>query len=167
MKRLVIIMKLDFENKQKLNFEFGTVLKLGDWAANLSENIDFIDYWYNLSLSRTKHEIESDILNKINAFHWTRWKEDFEEYTDGYHTVLGEGYSAPQREWFAMYSQYLVYAFQVPSRLLAEHYGMDTFREIMGNWFKYHTFGVDQFVENIVMEHGLPPGVTSVQRLEM
>ena len=37
----------------------------------------------------------------------------------------------------------------------------------LGDWFKYHTFGVDQFVENIVIKHGLPPGVSSVQRLGM
>ena len=151
----------------KFNFEFVTVIKLGDWAANLEDDIDFIDYWHHLSLSRTKYKIESDIMNNINAFHWTRWKEDFEVFTDGYHILAGEGYSASQREWFAMYTQYLVYAFQVPSSFLAEYYGEDTYRDIMANWFKYHTFGVDQFVENIVIKHGLPSGVSSVQRLGM
>ena len=151
----------------KFDFEFVTVLKLGDWAANLDDNIDFIDYWFHLSLSRTKYKIESDIMNNINAFHWTRWKEDFEVFTDGYRIIVGEGYSSSQREWFAMYTQYLVYAFQVSSSFLAEHYGEDIYRDIMEDWFKYHTFGVDQFVENIVMRHGLPSGVSSVQRLGM
>ena len=145
--------------------EFTTVLKLGDWAANLPDDVDFIDYWYHLSLSATKHEIESNFMNKINAFHWTRWKEDFEEYTDGYQPVGGEGFSATEREWFAMYTQYLVYALQASSGSLAKHYGKDTYRDIMDNWFKYHTFGVDQFVENITMKHGLPPCVTTVSRV--
>ena len=151
----------------KFNFEFVTVLKLGDWAANLDDDIDFIDYWYNLSLSRTKHDIESDIMNSINAFHWNRWKEDFEAFVDGYRVVVGEGYSASQREWFAMYTQYLVYAFQVSSGFIAKHYGKDIYCGIMADWFKYHTFGIDQFVENIVIRHGLPSGVPSVQRLGM
>ena len=149
----------------KFEFEFGTVLKLGDWAANLADDVDFIDYWYHLSLSRTKYEIESDFMNKINAFHWTRWKEDFEEYVDGYQKVAGEGFSASEREWFAMYTQYMVYAFQISSKDLALHYGKDTYQKIMGNFFKYHTFGVDQFVENISMKHGLPPGVVTVSRV--
>ena len=151
----------------KYEFEFTTVLKLGDWAANLADSIDFIDYWYHLSLSDTKHKIESDFMNNINAFHWTRWKDDFEEFHDGYQKIAGEGFSAPEREWFAMYTQYLVYAFQSSSSDLAKHYGKDTYCNIMANWFKYHTFGVDQFVENIVIAHGLPPGVTSVTRLGM
>ena len=151
----------------KFDFEFVTVLKLGDWAANLDDNIDFIDYWFHLSLSRTKYKIESDIMNNINAFHWTRWKEDFEVFIDGYSIVEGEGYCTSQREWFAMYTQYMVYAFQASSASLAEHYGEGAYREIMGDWFKYHTFGVDQFVENIVIKYGLPPGVSSVQRLGM
>ena len=151
----------------RYEFEFGTVLKLGDWAANLPDDIDFIDYWYHLSLSATKSEIESNYMNNINAFHWTRWKEDFEEFADGYRIVAGEGFSAAEREWFAMNMQYLVYAFQVSSSFLAKHYGKCTYRNIMDNWFKYHTFGVDQFVESITAKHGLPPGVTTVDRIGM
>ena len=166
MKNLLMIIWLAVIS-MKFDFEFVTVLKLGDWAASFEDNIDFIDYWYKLSLSRTKYEIESDIMNKINAFHWTRWQEDFEVFVDGYNVVVGEGYSASQREWFAMYSQYLVYAFQASSAFLAEYYGKDTYRDIMADWFKYHTFGIDQFVENIVIKYGLPPGVASVQRIGM
>ena len=151
----------------KYEFDFGTVLKLGDWAANLADDIDFIDYWFNLSISQTKHEIESDIMNNINAFHWTRWKEDFEEFIDGYRPIGGEGFSSVEREWFAMYTQYLVYAFQSSSSYIAKHYGIDTFREIMADWFRFHTFGVDQFVENIVATHGLPIDVDTVHRLGM
>ena len=151
----------------KYELEFGTVLKLGDWAANLADDIDFIDYWYHLSMSRTKHEIESDFMNKINAFHWTRWKEDFEEFTDGYQTLSGEGYSSAEREWFAMYTQYLVYAYQSSSSALASHYGIGTYHDIMGNWHKYHTFGVDQFAENIAAKYGLPPGVAAAVKLAM
>ena len=154
---MVIIMRFEFE--------FTTVLKLGDWAGNLADDTDFIDYWYNLSLSKTKFEIETDFMNRINAFHWSRWKEDFEEFTDGYQVVCGEGYSASMREWFAMYTQYLVYAFQVSSRDLARHYDKAIYRDIMYDWFKYHTFGVDQFVENIVMKYGLPSGVITVSRV--
>ena len=151
----------------KFEFEFGTVLKLGDWAAGLADDIDFIDYWYNLSLSRTKHAIESNIMNKINAFHWTRWKEDFEEFNDGYQKLEGEGFSGVEREWFAMYTQYLVYAFQVSSSTLAKYYGKDTYVAIIADWFKYHTFGVDQFAENIATKHGLPPEASTVTRLCM
>ena len=147
----------------KYEFEFSTVLKLGDWAANLDDGIDFIDYWYHLSLSGTKHDIESDFMNKINAFHWNRWKEDFEVFVDGYKIIPGEGFSSHEREWFAMYTQYLVYAFQLSSSFLARHYGKETYREIMDDWFKYHTFGVDHFVESITEKHGLPPGAEVVR----
>ena len=151
----------------KYEFEFSTVLKLGDWAASLADDIDFLDYWFSLSLSSTKRDIESDFMNKINAFHWTRWKEDFEEFNDGYSMIAGEGFSSTEREWFAMYTQYLVYAFQSSSSCLAKHYGIETYRDIMANWFKYHTFGVDQFAENIATKHGLPLGVATVHKIGM
>ena len=44
---------------------------------------------------------------------------------------------------------------------------IDIFREIMADWFRFHTFGVDQFVENIVAAHGLPIDVDTVHRLGM
>ena len=147
----------------KYEFDFGAVIKLGDWAANLDDDTDFIDYWYSLSLSDTKRGIESNPMNKINAFHWTRWKEDFEEFVDGYSIIPGDGYSSREREWFAMYTQYLVYAFQVSSSFLAGHYGKETYRDIIADWYRYHTFGVDQFAENIASKHGLPPGAEVIR----
>ena len=151
----------------KLEYDFTTVRKLSAWARDLSDNIDFIDYWYNLYLSHTKHQIEESIMNKINAFHWTRWQEDFEEYVDHYKPITGDGYFAQEREWFAMYMQYLVYAFQMPSRGLASYYGKDVFHGIMSKWFKYHTFGVDLFVEHIVTDFGKPPATPYIVRLHM
>ena len=151
----------------KYEYELATVLKLGDWAANLPDDIDFIDYWYNLAMSGTKAEIESDFMNSINAFHWTVWQDRFEELTDSYRKVNGEGFAASEREWFANYTQYLVYAFQVPSSYIAKHYGRQFYIDIMNGWTKYHTLGVDQFVDNIVAKYGMLPNVTEVVPLHM
>ena len=141
----------------RFEYDFILVRKFAAWARNLPDNIDFIDYWYNLSLSETKHKIEEHPANKINAFHWTRWQEDFEQYVDSYVPIISdELFYYQEREWFAMNMQYLVYAFQVPSREIASYYSKDLHREIFFDWHKYHTFGVDQFVENIVIKYGQP-----------
>jgi hypothetical protein len=140
-----------------LNLDFGAVLKFGDWAINLSDEIDFIDYWYNLTLSRTKAQIESDPMSSINAFHWTRWQEDFEEFVDKYQPKAGNGFTQSQREWFAAYTHYLVCALGLPSKAVAVHYGAEKFTNLMDGWSRYHTFGVDQFVESFISEYGTPP----------
>jgi len=139
-----------------LEFDFGIVIKFGGWASNLPENTDFIDYWYNLCLSKTKAQIESDPTHKINAFHWTRWKEDFEEFVDKYEVKSGESYTPEEREWFAHYMQYLVYGLQLPGKQIAEHYGKNVFTAIINGWSKYHTFGVDLFIETIADRFGVP-----------
>ena len=149
----VIIVNLKFD------VESNTVKKLAQWAIALPDTIDFIDYWYNLSLSETKSKIESSIANNINAFHWTRWKEDFEEFVDGYKLQPGEGFSEQEREWFAMYSQYLVYELQLSSREIALYYGKGMFVELMRGWFKYHTFGTNLFMDHFTERFGLPPRV--------
>lgn len=149
-----------------LEFNFGIVLKLGDWASNLPEDIDFIDYWYNLSLSKTKAQIESDPTHKINAFHWTRWKEDFEEFVDKYEIKPGEAYEPDEREWFALYMQYLVYGLQMSGKQIAEHYGKNVFVAMMNGWYRYHTFGVDLFIETFAEKFGLPEN-TQIHALNM
>ena len=147
-------------------YDFTLVRKFCAWARELPDNMDFVDYWFRLSLSQTKFKIEEHPANRINAFHWTRWKEDFEHFVDCYQPVASdEPFYAQEREWFAMYSQYLVYAFQVSSRAIAEFYGKGVFRDILLNWHKYHTFGADQFVGNVVAKYGLPLEVADVQLL--
>ena len=143
-------MKNDYE------FDFGTVWKLGQWASNLPDDIDFIDYWYNLFLSATKKRIDKNIVNKINAFHWTRWQEDFEEFVDKYKPLRGDGFGADARDWYGMYMQYLVYAFKLPGEDIARFYGKDVFAHVMNGWTRYHTYGVDLFVETIVSRYGCP-----------
>ena len=150
-----------------LEFHFNTVLKFYAWAERLPDNIDFIDYWYNLYLSKTKARIESSLADNINAFHWTRWQEDFEVFTDGYKPLPGHGYTANMRQWFGQYMQFLVYGLDTPSRLLAEHYGKDVFLDTMEDWFKYHTFGADQFVQNFAEKYGTPGSVTGIVELHM
>ena len=150
-----------------LRFEYNltTVRKLAQWATALPDNIDFLDYWYNLSLSETKYKIESSIANKINAFHWTRWKEDFEEFVDGYEPKAGDSFNEEEREWFAMYSQYLVYELQMPSREIALYYGKDMYAKLMQCWFKYHTFGTNLFMDHFLEKFGLPKGLEKPYRL--
>lgn len=150
-----------------LEFHFNTVLKFQSWAERLPDDVDFIDYWYNLFLSKTKERIESSLADNINAFYWTRWREDFEEFTDGYKPLQGEGYSPDMRQWFGQYMQFLVYGLDTPSRKTADHYGIEVFRDTMENWFRFHTFGVDQFIQSFTETYGLPPDVTQLVDLHM
>ena len=150
-----------------IEYNYMTVRKFSHWAGRLPETIDFIDYWYHFFLSKTKEKIESDPMHHINAFHWTRWQEDFEDFVDRYTPRPGEAYSEEERSWFAAYMQYLVYAMQLLSRNIAEHYGKDVFTNVMGNWFQYHCFGVDQFITRFVEKYGLPTEVTEVKELRM
>ena len=152
----------------KYEYDYGHSLKFGGWAKSIPDSIDFVDYWFNLFLSKTKAQIEEHKANTINAFHWTRWKEDFESFVDMYQPFDGvEVYYELERSWFARYMQYLVCGLQLPSAEIARWYGKDQFREIIRNWFRYHTFGGNLFVEYVISEHGgLPPGaiVTNVGR---
>ena len=138
---------------------------MGAWAEHLSADIDFIDYWYNLFLSETKAKIESHPMNNINAFYWNRWKNDFEIYVDKYAPVPGIGYNGEVRFFLGWYMQYVVYALQIPSRQIAEHYGKEVFQQVLDGWFKYHTFGSNLFMEHFADKFGLPDGVTEVIRL--
>jgi hypothetical protein len=149
----------------KYEYSFTIISKLSSWAENLPDDIDFIDYWYNLAISKTKADSDSDIMHRINAFNWTIWQENFEEYVDGYVPIPGEGYDSDNRSFFGRYIQYLVYAFQLPGKDIAEFYGKDIFRKIMLGMTKYHVMGSDSFVENIVEKYGLPPGVIKIEAI--
>ena len=102
-------------------------------------------------------------MHRINSFNWTIWQENFEVYVDGYVPLEGEGFDPDNRAFFGRYMQYLVYAFQRPSKTIAEFYGKDIYRKIMLGMLKYHTMGSDSFVENIVEKYGVPPGVTRIE----
>jgi len=102
-------------------------------------------------------------MHRINSFSWTIWQENFEVYVDGYTPVEGEGYDADSRSFFGRYMQYLVYAFQLPSKAIAEFYGKDVYRKIILGMPKYHTMGSDAFVENIAEKYGVPHGVTQIE----
>ena len=149
----------------KFEYCFTIVSKLSGWAENLPDDIDFIDYWYNVSLSKTKAYIDSDIMHRMNAFSFTIWQENFEVFIDGYVPVTGEGYDIDSRSFFARYIQYLVYAFQMPSKTIAEFYGKEIYKNIVLGMPKYHTMGSDSFVENIVAKYGIPPGVSTVRTI--
>ena len=153
------------EHGHKYEYSFTIVSKLSSWAESLPDDIDFIDYWHTLALSKTKADSDSDIMHRINAFYWTIWQENFEEYVDGYTAIPGEGYDADNRSFFGRYMQYLVYAFQLPSRAIAEFYGKDVYRKIMLGMPRYHTMGADAFVENIVEKYGVPPGVANIEQI--
>jgi len=150
-----------------MKFEFSeiTVSKMASWAEHLPEDIDFIDYWYNLFLSKTKARIESDPMDNINAFYWNRWKNDFEIYVDKYDPIPGNGRHAEERFFFGWYMQYVVYALRTPSCRIAEYYGKDVFQKVLDGWFKYHTFGSNLFMVHFSDNFGLPPEVTEVFRL--
>ena len=149
----------------KYEYCFTIVSKLSSWAESLPDDIDFIDYWYNLAFSKTKADSDSDIMHRVNAFSWTIWQENFEDYIDGYAPLAGEGYDSDSRSFFARYMQYLIYAFQLPSKAIAEFYGKDVYRKIMLGMPKYHTMGSDSFVENIAEKYGVPHGVDRIERI--
>ena len=149
---------------QRFELVHQTIYKLSDWAESLSDTNDFIDYWYALSLSPIKYQIESDMINKINAFYWTRWQTDFER---DYQIRLGEGYDSELRRWFAYFTQHLVCAFQISSKEIALHYGKACYVELTNKWFQYHTFGMDQSISRFAEAFGLPPDVQKVHLLNM
>ncbi|MCL2124384.1 MAG: hypothetical protein FWH33_00155 [Oscillospiraceae bacterium] len=150
-----------------MKFEYSdiTVSKMGAWAESLADDIDFIDYWFNLFMSKTKARIESDPMDNINAFYWNRWKNDFEIYVDKYTPIPGNGYHVEERFFLGWYMQYVVYALRVPSKLIAEFYGKEVFRQVLDGWFKYHTFGSNLFMVHFVDKFGLPPDVVEVHKL--
>jgi len=51
---------------------YQTVEKLGLWAEELEDDIDFVDYWHNLMLSKTKSRIDN-FDDRINAFWISRF----------------------------------------------------------------------------------------------
>lgn len=147
-----------------LDYEFTTVLKLSDWAGELDGDIDFIDYWYNLFLSDVKFEIEDDFGNNINAFHWNRWKNDFET---AYEPQKGDGFSRDKRYWFAQFTQYLIFSLKVYSRDFAIHYKKEIFSKLMADWFQFHCFGVDASIERFIDKYGLHPKAKDIAKLKM
>ncbi|MDR2569093.1 MAG: hypothetical protein LBD23_02185 [Oscillospiraceae bacterium] len=149
----------------KFEYNFTIVSKLSRWAENLPDNIDFIDYWYNLALSKTKADSDSNVMHKINSFNYTIWQENYEEFIDGYTPIIGEGYDLDSRAFFGRYIQYLMYAFQLSGKEIAEYYGKEIYRKIMLGMPKYHTMGSDAFVEDIVKKYGIPPGVTKIETI--
>ncbi|MCL1883465.1 MAG: hypothetical protein FWF81_06925 [Defluviitaleaceae bacterium] len=146
----------------KYEYEYITVSKLSEWAENLPNDIDFLDYWFNLSLSNVKFLIESDIVNKINAFEWTRWQNDFERE---YQPQPGEGYDRELRFWFADFSQMLVYSLQISSKEIARYYGKDKFAMLAEKWYQYHIFGTDHAINRFAETFGLPPTVKALHPL--
>ena len=148
----------------RFEYDYNTVLKLYMWAQRLPDDVDFIDYWYNLFLSDTKARIDDD-NNNLGSFWLTRWMEDFEQFYDKYERKPGDGFSENERIWFAMYTQYLVYELQLSSKEIALHYGKQMFINLMDEWFKYHTFGTNLFMDHFAEMFGLPPGVEKPYRV--
>ena len=151
----------------ELRFKYDALitLKLGRWAEVLSNRIDFIDYWYNLFLSESKIYIDEPDKGNLASFWINRWKNDFEIYVDQYKPKEGEGYCETERHYFAMYSQYLVYEFQTPSKNIAQLYGKPMFEWIMKHYNRFHCFGSNLFIEYFVNEWGLPTGVEQPYRI--
>ena len=137
---------------------YQTVEKLGLWAEELEDDIDFADYWHNLMLSKTKSKIDN-FDDQINAFWVSRWKEDFEEFEDKYTPKEGEGYLDYEKEMVAIATQYLVYAYQISSRELAEFYGINLVTHIIENTGRYEFYEAEDVVRDIVKNLGVPHGV--------
>ena len=147
----------------KIEPNFTAALKFKNWAENLPESTDFIDYWFNLFKSPVKEKIDLHPWSNINCFWWVRWQDILEEM---YTPVKGESFCVADRGWFAMYMQYLIIALQLPPAEIAGFYGKDVFSQIIKSCNKYHTMSVYLFVEHVRMRHGLPPNVI-VQKVNM
>ena len=104
-------------------------------------------------------------MHRVNAFDCTIWQENFEEFVDGYVPIAGEGYDPDTRSFFARYMQYLIYAFQIPSRPIAEFYGKHGYERIILGIPRYHCFGSDAFVQEIAEKYGVPPGVKRIETI--
>jgi len=90
----------------RFEYDIYIVRKLAAWAEyRLSDDIDFIDYWYSLFLSETKIEIDEPELGNRASFGVFRWKNDFEIYYDKYKPKAGEGFYGEERCYFATYMQ--------------------------------------------------------------
>jgi len=140
----------------KFEYDYGTVIKFYNWAESLSDDTDFVDYWYNLFLSETKRKIESGISCNINAFHWRRWKNDFEIYVDKYAPKKGDSYFPELRSWYAHYMQCLLYTLQISSKEIADFYGEQIFDDVTKMFYKYHCYGIDYFVGSFIEKYGSP-----------
>ena len=149
-----------------MKYEFDIIVhnKLAHYAESLSEEIDFIDYWINFCKSSVFREIESNWFARINAFHWTRWREDFELI---YEPIKGNGYSEKERWWYASFMHYLQYAMQSPSASIVDYYGKEVLFSLMDEWYQYHTFGVDCAIEKFIEKHNKPIWVKNILRLQM
>jgi len=147
-----------------MRFEYDYIItaKLAEWARRLPDDCHFVDYWYNLFLSDVKRGIDDKEVDNSASFWLTRWREDFElEYSPR----RGQTTYDYQRAWFAMYTQYLVYELQTPSRVLATHYGVACFAWLMERYDTFHTIGTNLFTEYFVEEWGWPPGITQAARV--
>jgi len=143
----------------RFEYDFYIVRKLASWAYNLPDNIDFIDYWYNLFLSNSKILLDEPDEGNLASFGVNRWRNDFETYVDNYTPKKGEGFDDWAREYFATYSQYLVYELQTSSKEIAELYGKDMFEWLMSHYNRFHTFGSNLFMQYFIEEWGLPPTI--------
>jgi len=150
----------------KYERESVTARKLSRWAESLPDNVDLVDYWYNLFLSETLFQITDHPMNNINAFGETRWREDFETFVDRYIPKQGNGYDGEIRYWYAWYLIQLVYAFQLSPKEIANHYGRSMFEDFPNNWYQYHTFGCKLYLEKFVEKYGWPEGVTEFKDFE-
>jgi len=149
----------------RFEYDIWIVRKLAAWAeAKLTDDVDFIDYWYNLFLSQTKTFIDEPDIGNLSSFGIVRWKNDFEVYIDGYSPKKGVGFCGEERCYFATYSQYLVYELQTPSKVIAEYFGKDMFHWLMKN-YRFHTIGTNLFMQYFVEKWGLPPGISNPYRV--
>ena len=55
--------------------------------------------------------------------------------------------------------------YHASSRVIAQHYGMGMFQQVMNGWFRYHTFGTNLFMDHFTAKFGLPPGVEQPYRV--
>ena len=149
-----------------MKYEFDIIVhgKIANYAENLSNEDDFIDYWYNFMKSPVLREIESNMFARINAFHWTRWKEDFERT---YTPVKGNGYSGKEKWWYSAFLHYFQYAIQSSSACIAGFYGKGVLQSLMDEWYQYHTFGVDCAIEKFIEKYNKPGWVENIIKLQM
>jgi hypothetical protein len=146
----------------RFEYDYIVTAKLAEWARRIPDDCDFLDYWFNFFKSDVKCGIDDKEVDNSTSFWLTRWREDFEEI---YTPIYGNGFFDYERAWFAMYAQYLVYEFQTPSKVLAEHYGFDMFMWLMERYAEFHTIGTNLFIDYFIEEWGLPQNVKRPTRI--
>jgi len=81
---------------------------------------------------------------------------DFEDFEDNYTPKEDKGHLDYEREMVAIATQYLVYAYQISRREIAEFYGTDLVTYIIENTGRYEFYEAEDVVRDLVKNLGVP-----------